>query len=623
MAVHPVLAQTLQAVQARSQATRSAYLARISAAHEEKNRGIPGMGCTNLAHAWAALPKDERTIIRTQKVSAHIGIVSAYNDMLSAHQPFSSYPEQLRAALSHHSATAQVAGGVPAMCDGVTQGTPGMELSLFSRDVIAQSTAVALSHSVFDGAVMLGVCDKIVPGLLMGALAFGHLPTLFLPAGPMPSGLSNAEKAATRKAYAEGKATDEDLMASEQASYHSPGTCTFYGTANTNQLLLETLGVQLPGCAFPNPGTAEREAYIQATAEQIVAMTRLDQRRPIGEIINEAAIINAVVMLLASGGSTNHTIHLIAIARVAGIILTWEDMHALSQVVPTLTRLYPNGSADFNALAQNGGSAFLIQTLRDHGFLIDDQLNAMGHGLAPYCQQSQLKPGDNHQPPSLDFVPIPEDATINDTIVRPADNPFRDEGGLKCVTGNLGQAIIKTSALPPINKPMLLPAVVFTSQQDVITAFNNNKLNQNCAVVVTHQGPKANGMPELHKLMPILGVLQSKGHQVALITDGRLSGASGQVPAAIHVSPEAARGGAIGNIQTGDHIELDLANSTLHWQINSTSTPSATTTQVSNQFGYGRELFNTNRQQVSSANTGAISLFSVDNNGEKQWRDIQ
>jgi phosphogluconate dehydratase len=589
-------------IRQRSNATRSDYLKRIEQAHDQgPQRG--SLSCTNLAHVTAASIKtDKQLLIENQ--SPNIAIVSAYNDMLSAHQPLGEYAQRIKQAARKVGAVAQYAGGVPAMCDGVTQGMPGMELSLFSRDVIAMSTAIALSHNVFDAAMYLGVCDKIVPGLLMGALSFGHLPAVFVPAGPMTSGLPNSEKARVRQLFAEGKVGRDKLMVAESGSYHGPGTCTFYGTANSNQMLMEIMGLHIPGSAFVNPHTPLRDALTDAATETAASITALGSiYRPVGKVVDEKAIVNAIVGLLATGGSTNHTIHLIAIARCAGIIIDWNDFSALSDVVPQLTRIYPNGLADVNQFHAAGGMGLVISQLLDAGFLHDDVLTVRGVGLSNYRQEPCLL--DN----KLDWRDSPTQS-LDAEIIATVKTPFERQGGLKLLSGQLGRAVIKTSAVKPEHQVVEAPARVFDDQLSVLDAFKADELNQDVVVVVRCQGPQANGMPELHKLTPALGVLQDKGFHVALVTDGRMSGASGKVPAAIQLHPEACKGGLIAKIRDGDMIRMDATKGVLEVLVEvdelkkrENKMPDIT----GNETGTGRELFGMFRANVGSAETGALS----------------
>ena len=590
----------------RSKDTRLAYLERIDAlAAGPSGRSI--QGCTNLAHAFAAAPANDKLVLHAER-APNLGIVTSYNDMLSAHQPYEHAPELIRNAARAVGCTAQVAGGTPAMCDGVTQGQLGMELSLFSRDVIAMSAAVALSHNVFDAAVFLGICDKIVPGLLMGALSFGHLPSVFIPAGPMTSGIPNKDKARTRQRYAEGKATREELLESESASYHGPGTCTFYGTANSNQMMMEVMGLHMPGAAFINPGTELRTELTTAAAQRALAITRRgNEFTPVGRLIDEKSIVNAIIGLLATGGSTNHTMHLVAIARTAGIAINWDDFDQLSHTIPTLTHIYPSGQADVNQFHAAGGMALVIRELLDAGLMHDDVLTVAGSsGLYQYTQEPWLDAG------TLKWREGPT-RSIDDTVISSARSPFQPDGGLRLMSGNLGRAVIKTSAVKPEHQIVEAPAKVFYSQDALRTAFENDELNQDFIAVVVYQGPRANGMPELHKMTPILGVLLDRGHKVALVTDGRMSGASGKVPAAIHVSPECLLDGPLRKVQDGDIIRLDAQQGTLNalvddatWDARAPEHPDLTRKTVN----MGRELFTAFRNHVCSAELGAVSMFA-------------
>jgi phosphogluconate dehydratase len=605
--IHPVIAEVTERLVERSFASRAAYLQRIRAAGD-RGPARGRLACANLAHGFAASEPREKQALRAS-TKPNIAIVSSYNDMLSAHQPFESYPPVLKQAVIRAGGIAQFAGGVPAMCDGITQGRDGMQLSLFSRDVIAMSTAIALSHDMFDGALMLGVCDKIVPGLLIGALSFGHLPTVFVPAGPMASGLPNGEKARIRQLYAEGKVGREELLEAEAASYHSAGTCTFFGTANSNQLLMEVLGLHLPGSSFVNPGTPLRDALTRAAGERVTALTRQgDEHTPIGEIVDERAMVNACVALLASGGSTNHTMHLVAIARAAGIALTWADLSDLSAAVPQLARIYPNGSADVNHFHAAGGIAFLIHTLLRHGLLHDDVRTVAGSGLWRYTNEPGLS-GD-----SLTWEQGPK-RSLDLDVLRPADQPFSPDGGLKVLTGPLGTGVVKVSAVRPEHRRVSAPAVVFDDQLDFLTAFGAGELDgRDFVAVIRYQGPAANGMPELHKLTPALGVLQDRGQKVAIVTDGRMSGASGKVPAAIHLTPEAALGGPLSRVRDGDVITLDadaglldIEGVTLHERA-----PEGRAPQGAEWSGTGRELFAAFRATVGPADAGASVFPSYD-----------
>ena len=598
--IHPVVAVITARIQARSAVPRKAYLARVAAARGAgAARGR--VSCTNLAHAFAAEPPASKLALREIR-EPNIGIVSAYNDMLSAHQPLARFPEIIKAAAREAGAVAQFAGGVPAMCDGVTQGMPGMELSLFSRDVIAMSTAIALSHGVFDAVLCLGVCDKIVPGLLIGALQFGHLPTIFVPAGPMTSGLSNDEKAKIRQQFAEGKLDRAALLEAESRAYHGPGTCTFYGTANSNQLLMEVMGLHLPGAAFITPNTPLRDALTRAAAQRAAEISALGtDYTPLGEVIDERAIVNGIVGLLATGGSTNHTIHLVAIARAAGIIINWDDFDALSEIVPLLARIYPNGSADVNHFHAAGGCGFTIRELIAAGMLHGDVRTVSGQSLSRYAEEPYLNEG------KLAWRASPA-KSLDENVLRPTANPFSADGGLKVLRGNLGRSVIKVSAVKAAHRVVNAPAIVFDSQDAVLAAFKRGELKRDFVAVVCFQGPRANGMPELHKLTPSLGVLQDQGFHVALVTDGRMSGASGKVPAAIHVSPECLAGGPLAKVRTGDMILLDADTGVLEAQVAPEVWASrrATNTNLdANQFGMGRELFVTARAQALTAEEGA------------------
>ncbi|MXG92030.1 phosphogluconate dehydratase [Nocardioides flavescens] len=601
---HPVVAAVTARIADRSAASRAAYLERIQRAGDT-GPARTKLACANLAHGFAAEEASGKQALRG-RVKPNLAIVTSYNDMLSAHQPFGDYPPVLKKAVVRAGGIAQVAGGVPAMCDGVTQGRDGMQLSLYSRDVIAMSTAIALSHDMFDGALMLGVCDKIVPGLLIGALSFGHLPTVFVPAGPMASGLPNGEKARIRQLYAEGKVGRAELLEAEAASYHSRGTCTFYGTANSNQLLMEVLGLHLPGSSFVNPDTPTRAALTDAAAARAVAITRQGgEPTPIGEIVDEKAIVNACVALLASGGSTNHTLHLVAIARAAGIALTWQDLSDLSAVVPLLCRIYPNGAADVNHFHAAGGIAFLVHTLLRAGLLHEDVRTIMGHGLSTYTTEPQLRGGE------ITWVEGPKQSLDLD-VLRPADDPFDRDGGLKVLGGPLGTAVIKTSAVKPEHRVVTAPALVFDDQADFLTAFAAGELDgRDLVAVIRYQGPAANGMPELHKLNPALGVLQDRGHQVAIVTDGRMSGASGKVPAAIHVTPEAALGGPLARVRDGDLVTVDAERGLLTLAEADElqhRAPTGRALEGEEFAGTGRELFAAFRATVGPADQGA-SVF--------------
>ncbi|AKE68701.1 TPA: phosphogluconate dehydratase [Pseudomonas aeruginosa] len=608
--MHPRVLEVTRRIQARSAATRQRYLEMVrAAASKGPHRGT--LPCGNLAHGVAACGESDKQTLRLMN-QANVAIVSAYNDMLSAHQPFERFPGLIKQALHEIGSVGQFAGGVPAMCDGVTQGEPGMELSLASRDVIAMSTAIALSHNMFDAALCLGVCDKIVPGLLIGSLRFGHLPTVFVPAGPMPTGISNKEKAAVRQLFAEGKATREELLASEMASYHAPGTCTFYGTANTNQLLVEVMGLHLPGASFVNPNTPLRDELTREAARQASRLTPENGNYvPMAEIVDEKAIVNSVVALLATGGSTNHTLHLLAIAQAAGIQLTWQDMSELSHVVPTLARIYPNGQADINHFQAAGGMSFLIRQLLDGGLLHEDVQTVAGPGLRRYTREPFLEDG------RLVWREGPE-RSLDEAILRPLDKPFSAEGGLHLMEGNLGRGVMKVSAVAPEHQVVEAPVRIFHDQASLAAAFKAGELERDLVAVVRFQGPRANGMPELHKLTPFLGVLQDRGFKVALVTDGRMSGASGKVPAAIHVSPEAIAGGPLARLRDGDRVRVDGVNGELRvlvddaeWQARSLEPA-----PQDGNLGCGRELFAFMRNAMSSAEEGACS-FTESLNG---WR---
>ncbi|MBG4830980.1 phosphogluconate dehydratase [Pseudomonas aeruginosa] len=608
--MHPRVLEVTRRIQARSAATRQRYLEMVrAAASKGPHRGT--LPCGNLAHGVAACGESDKQTLRLMN-QANVAIVSAYNDMLSAHQPFERFPGLIKQALHEIGSVGQFAGGVPAMCDGVTQGEPGMELSLASRDVIAMSTAIALSHNMFDAALCLGVCDKIVPGLLIGSLRFGHLPTVFVPAGPMPTGISNKEKAAVRQLFAEGKATREELLASEMASYHAPGTCTFYGTANTNQLLVEVMGLHLPGASFVNPNTPLRDELTREAARQASRLTPENGNYvPMAEIVDEKAIVNSVVALLATGGSTNHTLHLLAIAQAAGIQLTWQDMSELSHVVPTLARIYPNGQADINHFQAAGGMSFLIRQLLDGGLLHEDVQTVAGPGLRRYTREPFLEDG------RLVWREGPE-RSLDEAILRPLDKPFSAEGGLRLMEGNLGRGVMKVSAVAPEHQVVEAPVRIFHDQASLAAAVKAGELERDLVAVVRFQGPRANGMPELHKLTPFLGVLQDRGFKVALVTDGRMAGASGKGPAAIHVSPEAIAGGPRARLRDGDRVRVDGVNGELRvlvddaeWQARSLEPA-----PQDGNLGCGRELFAFMRNAMSSAEEGACS-FTESLNG---WR---
>jgi phosphogluconate dehydratase len=601
MTVSGAIAEVTARIEARSRESRTQYLSRMEEARSAG--GARGhLDCGNLAHVCAAAPPGDKGRIRHGE-GKNLAIVTAYNDMLSAHQPLGAYPEIIKAAARAEGCTAQVAGGVPAMCDGITQGQPGMELSLFSRDVIALATAVSLSHAAFDATLCLGVCDKIVPGLLIGALSFGHLPTLFVPAGPMPSGIPNLEKARVREAFATGAASRGELLEAETASYHAPGTCTFYGTANTNQMLMEMMGLHLPGTAFVNPGTPLRDALTRAAAKRACVLAR-EGNGALSEIVDARAIVNGVVGLMATGGSTNHTLHLPAIARAAGFILTWEDFADISHATPLLARVYPNGAADVNRFHRSGGMAFIVRELIAAGLVHADVKTVIGMGLEAYAREPYLNDGELAW---RDPTPVSQDRDV----LRPADDPFDAEGGLRLLRGNLGRAVIKVSAIAQRYRRVEAPARVFHGQDAFLAAFANGELNRDVIVVLRFQGPKANGMPELHKLTPPLSSLQAKGFAVGLVTDGRMSGASGKIPAAIHVTPEAKDGGAIARVQDGDVICIDAEHGVLEAQVETEvlmSRPAAIHDPADH--GMGRELFAAFRALVGQADTGASVLMS-------------
>ena len=584
---------------ARSAETRSLYLKQMQQARID---GVArsAMSCGNLAHAYAGCSSHEKGALAENELK-NIGIITSYNDMLSAHKVYEDYPKQIRTYATAHNAVAQVAGAVPAMCDGVTQGQNGMDLSLFSRDVVAMATIVGLSHNVFDAVLCLGICDKIVPGLLMGSLRFGHLPTVFVPGGPMPSGISNEEKSNIRQLYAEGKIGRDELLKGESDSYHSPGTCTFYGTANSNQMLMEIMGLQLPGSSFVNPGTALRNLLTEE-AVRVVAENARNGSNLLMDIVSEKTMVNGIIGLLATGGSTNHTIHLIAMARAAGIIINWEDMSELSAVIPLITRMYPNGAADVNHFHASGGMGFVIHTLLTHGLLHEDVTTIMGKGLTkftqePYIVSNKLAWRDGAK------------ESLNDSIIRDASNPFSVDGGIKIIRGNLGRSVVKTAAVSTEHLIIEAPAIVFNEQHELITAFKNNELNKDFIAVLPFQGPAHKGMPELHQLTPTLTILQKKGFRVALVTDGRMSGASGKVPAAIHMSPEASKGGSIGKVKTGDLLTLNCVEGTLTCHESDFAQRATVTKESTDQVGLGRELFGVFRRQVTDSEEGACTLF--------------
>ncbi|MEZ0232014.1 MAG: phosphogluconate dehydratase [Methylophilaceae bacterium] len=599
------LIEVTQRIQERSAPTRKAYLQRVEHAIHTP-RGADRLGCANVAHAFAALPANDKLRVVAQK-APNIGVVTAYNDMLSAHQPYERFPDIIRDEARKWGATVQVAGGVPAMCDGVTQGEPGMELSLFSRDTIAMATAVSLSHDVFDAALLLGVCDKIVPGLLIGALQFGHLPCVFVPAGPMSTGIDNTTKSKVREKYAQGLVGRDELLASESAAYHGAGTCTFYGTANSNQMLLEAMGLHVPGAAFIHPHAGLREELTRESVRTVLSIIQNQRFTPIGQLVNEKVIVNAMVALLATGGSTNHVIHWVAVARAAGIIIDWTDFSDLSDNTPLLARVYPNGKADVNEFQNAGGPGFVIRELLDAGYMHSDVSSVVIGGLRDFCKQPALFEGEG-----LCWVDLPEQ-TPDDTIVRNTERPFSESGGLKLLTGNLGRGVIKISAVPEDRQIIEAPAIIFNGQEELLAAFENGELERDFVAVVRFQGPSANGMPELHKLTPPLSVLQGKGFMVAIVTDGRMSGASGKVPAAIHVSPEVTSGGPLGKVRDGDIIRLNGVVGTLNALVDSDEWAKREVVTISDQqrngngHGMGRELFGGMRKNVLSAEQGAVT----------------
>lgn len=594
--IHPAIASITERIVQRSLATRTAYLAQIEQAYlEGVHRST--LNCGNLAHGFAACNQHDKAALAAD-IIPNLGIITAYNDMLSAHQVYENYPVAIKKYANDFGAVAQVAGGVPAMCDGVTQGQPGMELSLYSRDVIALSSAVGLSHNMFDAALYLGICDKIVPGLLMSALRFGHLPAVFMPGGPMPSGISNEEKSNIRQAYAEGKIGREELLKGESDSYHSPGTCTFYGTANSNQMLMEIMGLHLPGSSFVNPNTPLRDLLNKEAVRVAIENVKIGKSRSLANLFNEKTIVNGIIGLLATGGSTNHTIHLIAIARAAGILINWDDMSDLSAVIPLVTRMYPNGAADVNHFHAAGGMGFVIGTLLENNLLHEDVQTIIGQGLRAYTQEPKIKDG------KLIWAEGARDS-LNLNIIRPASEPFTADGGIKLLKGNLGRSVIKTAAVAPEHRIVEAPAIVFHEQTDLMAAFKRGELDKDFIAVVPFQGPKFNGMPELHSLTPTLTILQKKGFKVGLVTDGRMSGASGKVPAAIHLTPEAYDGGLISKIQTGDLLRLDSENGVLE-VLDEASVLARPAVQKDNtQFRFGRELFAKLRAGVSMSEEGA------------------
>ncbi len=601
--MHPVVKRVTDRITRRSKTLRQAYLAHVDRDAAPVS-GRSCLSCSNMAHVMAAEGAEDKRALAGLR-APNIGIVTAYNDMLSAHQPFAEYPGLIRTAAKLAGATAQVAGGVPAMCDGVTQGRPGMELSLFSRDVIALSTAVSLTHDAFDAAICLGTCDKIVPGLLIGALQFPHLPVIFSGAGPMPSGISNAEKARVRQLHAEGKIGKDALLESEAKAYHAPGTCTFYGTANSNQVLVEVMGLHLPGTAFAPPGTSLRKALLDAAVTRLAAITKSGDFSPIGRIIDEKAIVNALVALLATGGSTNHTIHWVAVARAAGILIDWDDFDALSKVVPLLARVYPNGSADVNAFERAGGIPFLIRECLDAGLMHDDVMTVAGPGLRRYTMRAGLEKG------RLVYHDLPTAAGDPD-VLRPAKAPFDAESGLRMLHGNLGKAVIKVSAVKPEHQVVIAPARIFDDQDDFLTAFKAGALNGDFVAVIRFQGPKANGMPELHKLTPALSSLMDKGQKVALVTDGRMSGASGKVAAAIHLTPEAVVGGLIAKLRDGDVLTVNGQTGELSVAVDLKKLMARKAArQPQSGHHLGRGLFAPYRSIVTPANEGASIVGSL------------
>ena len=607
MAVHDRIGEVSERIRRRSHDRRQIYLERLERAADAGPHRM-ALSCGNLAHGFAACPAADKSGLKGGEVP-NLGIVTAYNDMLSAHQPLERFPALIKEAAREAGGVAQVAGGVPAMCDGVTQGQPGMELSLFSRDVIAMATGIALSHNMFDAAVYLGVCDKIVPGLLIAALTFGHIPAVFIPAGPMPSGLPNDEKSRIRQLYAEGKVGRDELLDAEARSYHAPGTCTFYGTANSNQMLMEIMGLHLPGASFVNPGTPLRDALTRAAARRALAITALgNEFTPAGRVIDERAVVNGVVGLHATGGSTNHTLHLVAIAAAAGISLTWDDFADLSDVVPLLAHIYPSGLADVNHFHAAGGMGFLIGELARAGLVHSDVTTVWGTGLEGYVREPRLDGAGR-------LAWVDGAATSHDEdLLRPVERAFQADGGLKVLEGNLGRAVIKTSAVGPERRVIEAPAVIFASQEDLQARFKAGELDHDLVAVVRFQGPRANGMPELHKLTPALGVLQDRGHKVALLTDGRMSGASGKVPAAIHVTPEACDGGPIARLRDGDMVRIDAVAGRLEALVDDgewSGRAAAEADLSANAFGLGRELFSVFRGAVGPADAGAAVFGSA------------
>jgi phosphogluconate dehydratase len=606
--VHPVLEAVTNDIIDRSKESRAKYLARIDAAVQEGPHRAQ-LACGNLVHGFAACAAGEKADL-SATVKANIGIISAYNDMLSAHQPYKDYPDIIKQAAIDAGGIAQFAGGVPAMCDGVTQGQPGMELSLFSRDVIAMSAAIGLSHNMFDGALFLGICDKIVPGLLISALSFGHLPAVFVPGGPMPSGLPNKEKVRIRQLYAEGKVDRDALLKAESDSYHSPGTCTFYGTANSNQMMVEMMGLHLPGSSFVNPNTPLREALTKSATEQVLKYTALgDDFRPIGHMIDEKAIVNAMVGLMATGGSTNHTMHLVAIAKAAGITINWDDFDKITKIIPLLTRIYPNGDADINHFQAAGGMGVLIGELLEQGLMHEDIISvAPTRGMSTYTQEPKLIDGN------LIWEEGPG-KSLDKEVIATVANPFSSTGGLHLIHGNLGRGMSKISAVAEEHQIVEAPAMVFDDQDDVLAAFKRGEMEKDLIVVLRFQGPKANGMPELHKLTPLLGSLQDKGFHVAIVTDGRMSGASGKVPSAIHMCPECEVGGPLTKVRSGDMLHLNTQTGDLNILVDDDVFNERTPCikgDTEHHYGMGRELFDSFRKGVSSAETGAINMFNAE-----------
>ena len=594
-------------IKEKSRPTRTAYLERVSLM-KKRDRGSDRLGCANVAHAIAALPKDDKFKIVAER-APNLGIVTAYNDMLSAHKPYESYPQIIRQAAAKFGATAQVAGGVPAMCDGVTQGEAGMELSLFSRDNIAMGAAIGLSHDVFDGAVMLGICDKIVPGLLIGALHFGHLPAIFIPAGPMSTGIDNTSKSKVREQYAQGNIGRDELLDSESAAYHGEGTCTFYGTANSNQMLMEAMGLHVPGAAFVHPYDGIRKELTIEAVRLVIENIKNKETVSIGELVDERVIINAMSALLATGGSTNHLIHWVAIARAAGILIDWTDFHDLAKSVPLLASVYPNGKADVNEFQKAGGPAFVIRELIQGGCMYPDVITSSFGGIAEYAKQPSLSNG------KLSWNDLPKESG-DESVVRGIDNPFNESGGLRLLKGNIGRSVIKISAVPEDKHIIEAPALIFNSQEELLLAFDDEKLDQDFIAVIRFQGPKANGMPELHKLTPPLSVVQNKGFTVAIVTDGRMSGASGKIPAAIHMSPEAAAGGSIAKIREGDILRLNAVVGSLNVLVDDAEWDKRKPEEMSeeqkinNGHGIGRELFGNMRKNVLSAEEGAVTWIN-------------